>query len=341
MSTMVITGASGLVGAALARELLERGHRVRALYRSDVRALEGLDTEVAKADVLDPDSLDQAFKGAEVVYHSAAHVSIDPRDASFTTKVNVEGTRNVIAACKKAGVRRLVHVSSVHALQQHPLDEPLSEERPLEQSETASPYERSKAAAEMEVLAADELDAVIVNPAGVIGPYDFKPSSSGKMLFDLATGALPALLPGGHDWVDSRDVALGCIGAAEKGQRGHRYILSGRFCTLTELAEMVAAATGTRAPRFVVPMGMARFGAVFAEIGYRIVRKPPMFNRQALKVLEAKNQAMSHAKAKSELGYTPRPLEETIKDICEWAVENGMVTPRKNGAARGTEGSLA
>lgn len=340
MSTIVITGASGLVGAALARELLERGHRVRALYRSDVRALEDLDAEVAQADVLDPDSLDRAFKGAEVVYHSAAHVSIDPKDADFTTKVNVEGTQNVIAACEKAGVRRLVHVSSVHALEQHPLDEPLCEERPLEQSEAASPYERSKAAAELEVLAAEAVDAVIVNPAGVIGPYDFKPSGSGKMLFDLAAGALPALLPGGHDWVDSRDVALGCIAAAEKGQRGHRYILSGRFSTLTELAEMVQAATGTRAPRFVVPMGVARFGAVFAEIGYRIVNKPPMFNRQALKVLEAKNRTMSHEKAKRELGYAPRPLEETIKDICAWAIETGMVTP-KNGAAKRTEGSLA
>jgi dihydroflavonol-4-reductase len=327
---VVITGASGLVGAALVRELIAEGIHVRALYRSDVRALEGLEVEKVKADVLETGALDEAFAGADVVYHSAAHISIDAKEAAVTTKVNVEGTKNVIAACKRNRVRRMVHVSSVHALRQDPLDQPLDEARPLEDRHDASPYERSKADGERAVLEAvtSGFDAVIVNPAGVIGPYDYKPSGSGKMLLDLGSGALPALLPGGHDWVDSRDVARGCIGAAERGRTGHRYILSGRYSTLTDLARLVEASGFARAPRFVVPMPVARFGAVFAELGSAITRRPPRFNRQALDVLEAKNQRMSHSKAKEELGYRPRPLEDTIRDIMSWAVETGMISRR-------------
>jgi dihydroflavonol-4-reductase len=328
--TAVVTGASGLLGAALVRSLLERGIKVRALYRSNVKALEGIDVEPMKADVTEPEALAKAFEGATVVYHSAAFVSIDPRDAEITRRINVDGTRNVIDAAKKTGVKRMVHVSSVHALKQDPLDEPLDEARALEDSGDASPYERSKADAEREVLAAVEagFDAVIVNPAGVIGPHDYKPTGSGRMLFDLGMGALPALLPGGHDWVDSRDVALGAIAAAEKGRTGERYILSGRWCSLTELARLVEGATGTRAPRFVVPMPVAKVSAVFAEMQSRIMKKPPLFNRQALKVLEAKNKSMSHAKAKQELGYAPRPLEETLKDIYAWAFDAGMIKRR-------------
>ncbi len=328
--TAVVTGASGLLGAALVRGLLARGLHVRALYRSNVRALEGIDVEPLQADVIDPAALASAFEGAAVVYHSAAFVSIDPRDGEITRRINVEGTRNVIDAGRKAGVRRMVHVSSVHALKQDPLDRPLDESRPLEDSETASPYERSKAEAEREVLAAVEagFDAVIVNPAGVIGPHDYKPTGSGRMLIDLGMGTLPALLPGGHDWVDSRDVAEGAILAAEKGRTGERYILSGRWCSLTELARLVEASIGTRAPRFVVPMSVAKMSAVFAEVQSRITRRPPLFNRQALKVLDAKNKAMSHEKAKRELGYAPRPLEETLADIYAWAFESGMMTRR-------------
>jgi dihydroflavonol-4-reductase len=327
MKTAVVTGASGLLGAALVRGLIDRGVRVRALYRSNTKALEGIDLESMKADVTEPEALERAFQGADVVFHSAAFVSIDPRDSEITHRINVGGTRNVIEAAKKTKVKRLVHVSSVHALEQEPLDRPLDEDRPLLESEDASPYERSKAEAEREVLAAvgAGLDAVIVNPAGVIGPFDYKPTGSGRMLFDLGSGSLPALLPGGHDWVDSRDVAAGAIAGAEEGRTGERYILSGRFCSLTELARTVEQVIGTKAPRFVVPMGVAKVSAVFAEMQARIMNKPPLFNRQALKVLEAKNKSMSHDKAKRELGYAPRPLEDTLRDIYAWAYEAGMM----------------
>jgi dihydroflavonol-4-reductase len=327
MKTAVVTGASGLLGAALVRGLLQRGVRVRALYKSNTRALEGIEVEPMKADVTEPEALERAFDGADVVYHSAAYVSIDPRDSEITRRINVGGTKHVIDACKKKKVKRLVHVSSVHALRQDPLDRPLDEERALEDSQDASPYERSKADAEREVLAAvsSGLDAVIVNPAGVIGPFDYKPTGSGRMLFDLGRGALPALLPGGHDWVDSRDVAAGAISAGEEGRTGERYILSGRWCSLTDLARTVESVIGTRAPRFVVPMPVAKMSAVFAEMQARIMNKPPLFNRQALKVLEAKNKAMSHEKAKRELGYTARPLEDTLRDVYAWAYDAGMM----------------
>lgn len=323
MNVSVVTGASGLVGAALIRELTRNrapAHTVRALYRSDRRPLEDVRVESRPLDILEIDRLREAFQGADVVYHSAAHISIDPREAAVTRRVNVEGTRNVVQACREMGVRRLVHVSSAHALRQGPLDTPLDENRPLEDAVSASPYELSKAEAERIVLEAAEsgLDAVVVNPSGVIGPYDFKPSHTGQMLFNLSTGALPALLPGGHDWVDSRDVALGAIAAAQRGRTAARYLLGGTYASLTELASMIEGATGTRPPRWVVPMKVARVGALGAELWCRMTNAKMLFNRQALLVLESKNRTVRWHKARTELGYSPRPLDETIRDIVSW-----------------------
>jgi len=323
MQLCVVTGASGLVGAALIRELCSHeSTRVRALYRSDRRPLEGVDAEHAKIDVLDLEGLRKAFAGADVVYHSAAHISIDPRDAAMTHRINVEGTRNVVQACRELGVRKLVHVSTVHSLRQYPLDVPLDETRPLEEhgARGATAYELSKAQGERIVLeaAGQGLDAVIVNPSGVIGPYDFKPSRTGKMLFDLGAGALPALLPGGHDWVDSRDVARGAIAAAARGRASERYLLGGAYASLTELATHVEAVTGVRAPRMVVPMSVARWGALGAELYCRMTNTQMLFTRQALQVLDAKNRRINCEKARRELGYAPRPLRETVQDVMAW-----------------------
>jgi len=320
----VVTGASGLVGAVLVRELCARrpGDAVKALYRSDTRALAGLDVETAAIDVGDAAALETAFRGAEEVVHCAAYISLDRRQAQTLQRINVEGTRNVVTACRQAGVRRLVHVSSAHALHQAPLDHPLDEARPLANGPSASLYALSKATAEQVVLdAGHDLETVIVNPTGIIGPYDFKPSDSGRMLFDLQEGKLPALLPGGHDWVDCRDVAAGIVLALERGRASERYLLSGRWATLTELASLVAGFSGVSAPRWVVPGSAAWVGAVCVEWGSRMLGKAPFLSREALHVLQSKNRSTSSAKARRELGYAPRPLEETIRDLVEWRVQ--------------------
>lgn len=341
MATIAVTGASGLVGAALIRALRERDadHEVRALYNSSPRGFDEVRVTPAKVDIMDPASLREAFAGADVVYHSAAHVSTDPRFGEVTRRTNVEGTRNVIEACERAGVRRLVHVSSVHALCQTPLEHPLDETRGLLDSAEVTPYVRSKAQAELLVMeaAARGLEAVIVCPSGIMGPYDYRPTQTGQMLFDLYAGRIPALLPGGHDWVDSRDVAAGAIAAAERGRSGHRYILSGTWAGLTELAQLVARSGGARAPRMIMPLSLARIAAHGAELYGRIRDRSLSFNREAIAVLQRTNRSMSWAKAGSELGYTPRPLADTVRDTTTWGLERGLIRANR----KSTRGATA
>src|SRR5512139_4333752 len=219
---VVVTGASGHVGAALVRALLAEGASVRALVRSDVRALDGLDIEKVKADVTDRAAVVDALRGAEVVYHAAARLTLESTVDEAADRVNVEGTRNVLEGCKTHGVRRLVHFSTVHVL--HDGGDLIAEHAGL-------PYERSKAGAEREVQRAvkDGLDAVVVSPCAVIGPYDHKPSYMGRVLLMLARGWLPATVSGGQSWVDVRDIASSAIAASRKGEKGARYVLAGHW----------------------------------------------------------------------------------------------------------------
>jgi dihydroflavonol-4-reductase len=208
---IVVTGAAGHAGANLVRALVAKGRPVRALVHLDRQALEGLDIEVVKGDICDLDSLLGAFEGAEVVYHLAARIAISNEPWSLLEAVNVSGTRNVVEACLSCGVRRLVHFSSIHTMIDRAGDIPVDESNPLVESRHYPPYDRSKAAAEREVRRGIErgLDAIIISPTAIIGPHDYKPSHFGEALLRLANGRLPALVAGGFDWVDVRDVVQG------------------------------------------------------------------------------------------------------------------------------------
>ena len=228
---IVVTGASGLVGGNLVRAQLSQGRPVRALVHHDRRALDGLDVETASADLNDPASLEQAFRGAQVVYHLASTISIRMDNWDELERVNVNGTRSVVEACLRCGVRRLVYFSSIHAYQQEPFDQPLDEGRPLLTDSSIPPYERSKAAAELIARQAPQrgLDTVIIIPTAILGPYDFRPSYLGQALQLLMHGRIAALVPGGYDWVDVRDVVNGAMQAERLAPSGARYILSGHW----------------------------------------------------------------------------------------------------------------
>jgi dihydroflavonol-4-reductase len=324
--TVVVTGAAGHIGGTLARVLLGEGHSVRALVHQDRRALEGLDVEIATGDVRDPDSLCRAFEGAEVVYHSAGRISIAGSEWELLRAVNVEGPRNVVEACLRCHVRRLVHFSSIHAFQQEPLDVPIDESRPLVSSPGCGPYDLSKAEGERVVRRGIErgLDAVILNPTGVIGPYDYRVSRIGYVLLSLSRGRLPALVPGGFDWVDVRDVAAGAVRAAERATSGARYLLSGHWVSVRDLATTAEAITGVPAPRWTCPTGLARFGAPLATAYSRLVGQQPVFSRGALDALSA-NCQISHEQATHDLDYDPRPFEETMYDSYRWFQEAGYL----------------
>jgi dihydroflavonol-4-reductase len=323
---IAVTGANGHVGANLVRTLLGQGHQVRAVCHAHKQGIEDLGLEFVTADVRDAPSLEQAFAGVELVYHLAARINISPGDEDEVHAVNVLGVRNVVAACSKTRVRRLVHFSSIHAFAAAPHDQPIDEERPLNDGRNVPPYDRSKAAGEREVRAGIErgLDAVVVNPTAILGPFDFGPSRMGQVLLDLYHRRLPALVDGGFDWVDVRDVVAGAIAAAERGKRGEKFLLSGEHRPVRELAQMAEELTGRAAPRFVSPMWLARVGAPFATAAARVVGKEPLFTSRSLHALR-NHQMVSHGKATRELGYKPRPLRETLQASYDWFREAGRL----------------
>jgi dihydroflavonol-4-reductase len=325
--TVVVTGASGHLGANLVRELVARGEPVRVLVHRSSASLAALGVEQVTGSVTEPRSLAPAFAGARRVYHLAGVISLDGDPDGRVWQVNVDGTANVARACREVGVERLVHASSVHAFDQHPLDRPLDETRPqVADSAHHSAYDRSKAASERAIREAIDLglDAVIVNPTGIMGHVDHGPSRLGQLLLDLAARKLPALLDGGFDFVDVRDVVAGTIAAGERGQTGANYILGNSWFALWELAALASSVTGVPAPRLITPVWTARLGVPFAKVFAKIADKQPAMTHESLDVLVS-NRSISSDKAKRELDYRPRPLAETVRDAYRWFAEQGML----------------
>jgi len=325
MSVLVI-GAAGHVGGNLVRSLLAAGRHVRAAVYRDERALEGLDLERVRLDVLDPASLVRALEGIEVVYHLAAVIAIAGESEGRVEEVNVRGPRNVATACLDAGVRRLVHFSSIHAFEQLPLDRPLDETRGPPVGRDAPTYDRTKAAGEREILAAVArgLDAVIVNPTSVLGPYDFKPSPMGDVLLRLGRGTIPALVPPGFDFVDVRDVVAGAFAAEERGRTGERYLLPGHYASFPALAALMQKASGRRPPRLVAPIWLARVGAPFLGAWCKVTGGRPLYTNESLSILSRSHADIRGDKAARELGFRARPLEETVRDTWDWFRAAGM-----------------
>jgi dihydroflavonol-4-reductase len=324
---VAVTGATGHIGANLVRALIRQRRQVRALVHNNQGALDGLDVELAQGDVSDPYTLYRAFTGAEVVYHLAALISLSMNDWPAVETVNVTGTRNVVEACLKCGVRRLVHFSSIHALVQEPLNIPVDELRPLVDSRGCPPYDRSKAAGEKEVREGIEqgLDAVILNPTAVIGPHDYQPSHLGEVLLAMARGRLPAMVQGGFDWVDARDVVQGAIQAEQKAPIGAKYLLSGHWATVQDLARVTEEILGTPAPRFVCPAWLARSSAPAVSVFNQLTRNRQLYTSVSIRALARCNHNISHERATRELGYSPRPLRETLANTFRWFQDTGAL----------------
>ncbi|MCU0370921.1 MAG: NAD-dependent epimerase/dehydratase family protein, partial [Bacteroidales bacterium] len=233
---IAVTGANGHVGANLCRALLSEGHHVKGLVHNSKDAISDLDIELVHGSINDPDTLRKLFKGCEIVFHLAAIISIDGQKEKLL-EVNYEGTKNLINILKENGVRRLIHFSSIHSLRHFPLHEPMDETRPLV-TDGPTWYEITKARAEEMVLEASSkgLDAIVINPTAIVGPNDFKPSLVGTVLIKLYNNSLPALVPGGYNWVDVRDVVQGAMAAMDKGRKGERYILGGKWVSVRDLA---------------------------------------------------------------------------------------------------------
>ena len=328
MQRVAITGASGHLGQNLVRACLADGLEVRVLTHGNLGGLDGLPVEAVRGDVTDAESLGPLLKGMDVVFHLAEVISIDGGQNGRVQAVNVGGSRNVAWAALAAEVGRLVHVSSVHAFKQGPLAIPINEGRGRVEGRDALAYDLSKAEGEAAVRTAFEagLDGVVVFPSGVIGPLDPAPSRVGRMFLDLAHGRLPAITPGGFDWVDVRDVTATLLAAARRGVAGEGYIASGRWASIAELAAIAAAVTGVPAPRWTSPMWLARAGAPLMTLANRLFGREPLYTSEALDALES-NPTIHHAKAAADLGHSPRPLDATVRDLYAWFGETGRMPP--------------
>jgi dihydroflavonol-4-reductase len=324
---VAVTGASGHIGANLVRSLVKGKKQVRALVHSSQEGLNSPDIQIVRGNVEDPASLSRAFDGVDVVFHLAARISLSMHDWPEVEAVNVLGTRNVVEACLKSGVRRLVHFSSIHALVQEPTDILLDEKRPLVEPPDCPPYDRSKAAAEREVRQGIEqgLDAVILNPTAVIGPYDHQLSHLGEFLLILARGKLPALVEGGFDWVDVRDVVDAALRAEEAAPTGAKYLVSGHWAEVSDLARLAHEILGISIPGFVCPAWLARGSSPLVTTFNRMTGSRQLYTSVSIRALTRCNRHISHARAERELGYHPRPLRETLADTFRWFQEKGLL----------------
>jgi dihydroflavonol-4-reductase len=324
--TIAITGATGHIGINLVQALITKNRPVRCVVHNYTKSIDGIDVEKIHGDLSDVESLVKAFTGADVVYHLAATISLSMSDWPRVEKINVGGTRNVVEACRRAKVKRLVHFSSIHALTQEPFTVPVDEERPLNHSKSLPPYDRSKAAAEKVVQEgiAQGLDAVIVNPTAVMGPCDFLPSHLGAAILGIARRELPALVTGGFDWVDVRDVAAGAILAEEKGQTGRRYLLSGHWVSMCDMAALIQEITGVNTKKPVCPLWLAKAGAPIIQGMSKVSGKRPLYTGVSLKALKS-NRNISHERAAKELGYDPRPFRDTLADTLSWFKSYGLL----------------
>lgn len=313
--TTLVTGASGFLGWHVARTLLERNRKVRALIRP-TSTVPTLDLETVIGDLRDPASLHRAAAGCDIVYHVAADYRLWAKDPADLYRSNVDGTRNLIAAAKAAGASRFIYTSTVGCIA------PPDESRPASLAEMSGAYKRSKFLAEQLALEEHGLPIVIVNPTAPIGDRDIKPTPTGAIVLDFLKGNMPAYIDTGLNLVDVRDVALGHVLAEEKGTPGERYILGCENLTLQQILAKLSVLTGKPAPKIKLPYAVAYAAGVASTAWARISGTPPRAPLDAVKMAR-KKMWVSHEKAARHLGYSPAPIDAALSRAVEWFRANG------------------
>ncbi|MEI6124483.1 MAG: NAD-dependent epimerase/dehydratase family protein [Bacteroidota bacterium] len=322
---IAITGASGHVGSNLCRKLIEQNFEINVLYHNDDKAFRDLPLNIIKGELRSIQTLDNLIQGVDIVIHTAAFIAVNQYDEQQVIDTNIQGTKNIIDKCRQHNVKRLIHFSSIHAFNQFPLNQPLNENRELISN---SPYIYDKTKAQSETLVrqanGNGLQTIVLSPTSIIGPYDFKPSLVGRSLINIYKRNLPALISGGYDFVDVRDIVDATINAITMAQPGEKYLLSGNWHSIKEFGDLIQKVSGVKRPKFICPLWLAKFGMplmkYFVDKENRLV-----FNKQTIEILESGHRNISSAKAKKELNFTCRPLEESIHDAFYWFRNNGYL----------------
>ena len=325
---VLVTGASGFVGAAIVRRLVADGHDVRALLRAESPTdnIRGLEVETVAGDLLDHASLTRAIRGCDALFHCAADYRIWVRDPERMYRINVDGTRALMRAALEAGVRRVVYTSSVATLATATGDRLGDETRSATPKDCIGPYKRSKTLAEAEVVklvAEQGLPVVIVNPSTPVGPNDIKPTPTGRIVIQAAAGRMPAFVDTGLNIVHVDDVADGHLLALDKGRLGERYILGGENMRLSEILAEIAALYGRKPPTVRLPVAALTPLALGAEAWARIAKRDPFVTLDGLRMAR-KLMFFSSEKARRELGYGPRPAREAIHSAVGYFRRRGL-----------------
>ncbi|OYT70897.1 MAG: dihydroflavonol 4-reductase [Chloracidobacterium sp. CP2_5A] len=322
-----LTGGTGFVGASVLRELLAGGAAARALARpnGDRRNLEGLSFELVEGDLDDPALLTRAMEGCEWVFHVAARYSLLRRDRAEIYRANVDGTRHILQAARAAGVKRIVHTSSVAAIGVPSEGGVADETFQATADELVSDYKKSKFLAEQLArdAAREGLPVVIVNPSTPIGPYDVKPTPTGDIVLRFLQRRMPAYVDTGMNLIYVRDVAVGHIRAAEKGRVGERYILGHRNMTLKEILDLLASITGLPAPTRRLPRWLPIAVGVVDELFIsRLTGKPPTVALDSAR-MAARPMYYDATRAVTYLGLPQTPIETALREAVDWFREHG------------------
>ena len=323
--TILVTGATGFLGSAVARALLGRGEAVRVLVRPtnrDRRNIAGLDVEIAEGDLNDPPSLRDALRNCRALYHTAADYRLWARDPRAIYETNVAATGRLLRVACDEGVQRIVYTSSVATLGREPSKRPADENTPVTIEDMTGHYKRSKFMAEEEVkrlVREERMPVVIVNPSTIIGPRDIRPTPTGRVVEEAVRGRIPAFVDTGLNIVHVDDVAEGHVQAFEHGEIGERYVLGGEDMMLNEFLAEIALLVGRRPPKIRLPRGavlpIAHVAEAFARL--RRTEKEPLLTVDGLKMSKTL-MFFSSDKAKKALGYAPRPAREAIADAVDW-----------------------
>jgi dihydroflavonol-4-reductase len=327
--TTLVTGAAGFLGSHVARQLVARGDSVRVLVRasSSNRAISDLSLEYVTGDLRDVVSLERAMNGVELVFHVAADYRLWAKKPQDIYDSNVGGTKNLLAAAKKAGVSQLIYTSTVATIAVDRPELP-NEFTDSKLEEMVGHYKRSKWMAEQEVLreAGEGAPIIVAMPTTPVGPWDWKPTPTGKIVLDFLNGKMPGYVDTGLNFVGVEDCAAGHLLAAEKGKIGERYLLGAENLTLKRLLDLLAKITGLRAPSLKIPHGMA-LGVAYVESAFsRMVGREPQIPVEGVKIAQHK-MFVDVSRSQRELGFRPRPVAEALERAAKWYVANGYVKP--------------
>ena len=328
MGIALITGGSGHVGANLVRELSSRGYEVRCIdFDNDHRAFEGFNVELVKGNITNISTLDNAFKDVEVVFHTAAVISLDRKDKDLIRSVNVGGTENVCEMSLRHGVKKLIHFSSVDAFVREPLEDPLYENRSLVTDPNAVPYDLSKADAQRIVLEYCDkgLNASIIHPSGIFGPNDFKPSLFGQEFINIANGKRPYSINVGYDYVDVRDLCKTSVDCIDKGEIKQNYIVGGNYMDFVYMSEVMSEILNKKLIRSTLPFGFIYMSLPGSYISSLIKKTPRAITMDSIHTIKVQNKNIPSSLSKEKLNHNPRPVEETIQDTIEFFQKRGLI----------------